>query len=68
MKLDLKFRNIVPIDDYAGEFALVFTLSNKNMNFNLFINDIFCDDDDEMNLYSAFIDYGTFNIKEAINY
>jgi hypothetical protein len=62
MNLKLQYEGIMPIEDYTGEFALVFTLSNEDINFNLYVNDIFCDEEDEMNLYSAFITYGKANM------
>ena len=62
MKLKLTFNGIAPILEYTGEFALMFSLSNKYCNFNLFVNGLFCDDEDIMNLYSMFVDYGKVDI------
>jgi hypothetical protein len=62
MNLKLQYEGIIPIEDYIGEFALVFTLSNEDINFNLYVNEIFCDEEDDMNLYSTFTTYGKVNM------
>ena len=66
MDLKLKFDGITPILDYP-EFALMFSLSNEVHHFNLYVSNVFCDEDDDMNLYSSFMDFGNYDINKAVN-